>query len=144
MTKHNSEIMSELLKVTVWIDPDKKPKALEGYRDILKLLKTHPEVTDNDKMTIYLLDLNSRCSNNLVDIYFGLFKVKDISKIKMSMTELFRILLTKIAPSSIKFTLEEHDDKVILTMKEVPENSQEEGSPTNEEETMDDTVERIA
>ena len=128
--------MSELLNVTIWINPD-KPKALEGYRDILKLLKTHPEVTDDDKMTIYLLDLNSRRSNNLMDIYFGLFKV---SKIKTSMTELFRILLTKIAPSSIKFTLEEHDEKVTLTMKEVSENSQEEGSPTKEEEMMDDTV----
>ena len=101
MTKHNSEIVSELLNVTVWIDPD-KPKALDGYRDVLKLLKTHPEVTDNDKMTIYLLDLNSRRSNNLVNIYFGLFKVKDISKIKTSMTELFRILLTKIAPPLIE------------------------------------------
>ena len=135
--------MLELLNVTVWIDPD-KPKALEGYRDVLKILKTHPEVMDDDKMTIYLLDLNSKHSNNLVDIYFGLFKVKDISKIKMSMTELFRILLTKIAPSLIMFTLEEHDEKVTLILTEVSENSPEERSPTKKEDTIDDTVERIA
>ena len=46
--------MLELLTVTVWIDPD-KPKALEGYRNVLNFLKKHPEVTDEDKMTIYLL-----------------------------------------------------------------------------------------
>ena len=101
--------MSEILNVTVWINPD-TPKALDGYRDVIKFLKTHPEVTDDDKMTIYLLDLNSRCSNNLVNIYFGLFKVKDISKIKTSMTELLRILLNKIAPETVDFTLTEQDD----------------------------------
>ena len=112
--------MSELLNLTVWIDPD-KPKALDGYRDVLKFLKTHPELTDNDKMTIYLLDLNSRRSNNLVNIYFGLFKVKDISKIKTSMTELLRILLHKIAPKTVDFTLTEQEDKVTLVIQEVKE-----------------------
>ena len=43
--------MSELLIVTVWNDPDKQ-KALEGYRNVLTFLTKHPEVTDEDKMTI--------------------------------------------------------------------------------------------
>ena len=106
-------------------------------------------------MTIYLLDLNSRRSNNLVDIYFGLFKVKGIIKIKTSMTELLRILLTKITPTSMKFTLTEDNDEVTLVIKE----AQEDDSPgqgilvprtlvrpptsPEKEETMDDAVEWI-
>ena len=147
--------MLKLLNVTVWIDPD-KPKALDGYRDVLKLLKTHPEVTNDDKMTICLLDLHSRCSNNLVDIYLGLFKVKDISKIKKSMTELLRILLIKIAPTSMKFTLTEHDDEVTLVIQQVQHKDDNPGQGTivpgtsvipptlpKKEETMDNIVERI-
>ena len=66
--------MLELLTVTIWIYPD-KPKAMEWYRTVLDFLKKHPELTDEDKMVIYLLDLNIRCSNMLVDIYFGMFKI---------------------------------------------------------------------
>ena len=69
--------MSELLTDTIWINPD-KPKAMEVYRTVLDFLKKHPELTDEDKMAIYLLDLNSRHSNMLVDIYFGMFKIKEV------------------------------------------------------------------
>ena len=144
--------MTELLNVTVWINPD-KPKALNGYMDVLKFLKTHPQVTDDDKMTIYLLDLNSRCSNNLVNIYFGLSKMKDTSKIKISMTELLRILVNKIVPKTVDFTLMEQDNKVTLVIQEIEEDDKSPLPETSvvpqtspepkEEETMDDTVERI-
>ena len=120
--------MSELLTVTVWINPD-KPKALEGYRNVLTYLTEHPEVTDEDKMTIYLLDLNSRRSNMLVDIYFGLFKIKEVHDIKKSMTKLFAILLDRIAPSSITYTLTEQEEKVTLVLNEAHTN-QDTGSQT--------------
>ena len=118
-TVHTHDDMSELLSVTVWIDPD-KPKALEGYRNVLKFLQKHPEVSDDDKMTIYLLEINSRRSNMLVDVYFGVFKVKDIDRIKNSMTDLLRILLDRIAPPTVQFDLTENDDKVTLVLKENP------------------------
>ena len=100
--------MSELFTATVWIDPD-KPKAMEGYRTVLDFLKKHPDLTDDDKMAIYLLDLNSRRSNMLVDVYFGMFNIKEVQAIKKSMTELLMILLDQIAPPSITFTLTEKE-----------------------------------
>ena len=56
----------------------------------------------------------------LVDIYFGLFKVKEVHAIKKSMTKLFEILLDRIAPPSVTFTLTEHEeeDKVTLVLME--------------------------
>ena len=141
--------MSGLLKVTVWNDPD-KPKALEGYRNVLKFLQKHPEVSDDDKMTIYLLDINSRRSSMLVNVYFGVFKVKEVDKIKNSMTDLIRILLDRIAPSTVIFDLTEKDDKVTLVIKDQPVPNQEHEHKSKEPqeqhdlETMDDTLERIA
>ena len=140
--------MSELLTVTVWIDPD-KPKALDGYRNVLSFLQKHPDVTDEDKMTIYLLDLNSRRTNTLVDIYFGMFKVKEVHAIKNSMTKLLRILLDKIAPTLVTFTLTEQDDEVTLVISEAKVQQepqvmtpvqQQKGAAT---EDMDETLERI-
>ena len=87
----------------------------------------------------------------LVNVYFGLFKVKEVDKIKSSMTDLFQILLDRIAPPTVKFDLTENNDKVTLV---ITKNSV--GSPLNQKEsavqqeahceleTTDDTIEWIA
>ena len=58
----------------------------------------------------------------LVDIYFGMFKIKDVHAIKNSMTKLFRTLLEQIAPPLTTFMLTEHDDKITLVIRDIQEN----------------------
>ena len=64
----------------------------------------------------------------LVDIYFGIFKVKEVQDIKKSMTKLFAILLDRIAPPSVTFTLTEQEEKVTLVLNKAQINK-ETGSP---------------
>ena len=59
-----------------------------------------------------------------VDIYFGMFKVKEVHAIKKSMTKHFTILLDRIAPPSVTFTLTEQEDKVTLVIKEAQDNQE--------------------
>ena len=74
----------------------------------------------------------------LVNVYFGMFKVREVNKIKNSMTELFLIFLDRIAPTSLAFNLREHDDEVTLTITdsiqiEVTEQSSTEPVPHQQE-----------